>query len=548
MSIEAASARLSQLLGDRFSRSKADLDQHGRSETHFAPAPPDGVAWPETTAEVAEIARVCSQEGCPIIGWGTGTSLEGHALAVRGGITVNFGRMNRILQVNAEDMDVVVQPGVTRSALNDELRATGLFFPVDPGADASLGGMAMTRASGTTAVRYGTMRDNVTALEVVLADGRVIRTGSRARKSSSGYDLTALFVGSEGTLGLVTELTLKLQGQPEAISAAVCAFDAMGPAVDAVTETIQSGVPMARIEFIDAATVRAVNAHSGLALPEAPHLMVEFHGSPTGAAEDAARFAEIAADHGAHNMERATRTEDRTRLWKARHDAYWAILAAHPGRTGYVTDVCVPISALAQAVTETEADIAAGIDSRADRGPCRGRQFPFDPACRSGPPRRSRRGAGAVAPHGRACPAAGRHSDGRTRRGPWQEALHAGRAWRWLGGDGGVETRARSVGRDEPGQARSGQLTALPVHKILGLRAPGSPVPAAGARAGARCLLRTGRGRPGTALAIAVRDRAGHGQAAALRRSASCVPWPGHGRPGACEFCRIRAGTPPCSH
>ncbi|MBM1219473.1 FAD-binding protein [Ponticoccus sp. SC2-23] len=359
MSIETALMRLSDVLGDRLSRSKADLDHHGQSETHFAPAPPDGVAWPETTAEVAEIARICSEEGCPIIGWGAGTSLEGHALATEGGLTVDFGRMNRVLQVNAEDMDVVVQPGVTRRALNEELRATGLFFPVDPGADASLGGMAMTRASGTTAVRYGTMRDNVRALEVVLADGRVIRTGSRARKSSAGYDLTGLFVGSEGTLGLVTELTLRLYGQPEAITAAVCAFDEMGPAVDAVTETIQSGVPMARIEFIDAPTVRAVNVYSGLDLPEMPHLMVEFHGSETGAAEDAERFAEIAQDHGAKNFERATRTEDRTRLWRARHDAYWAILAAHPGRTGYVTDVCVPITALAEAVAETEADIAA---------------------------------------------------------------------------------------------------------------------------------------------------------------------------------------------
>lgn len=359
MAIETALDRLSAVLGDRLSRSKADLDHHGQSETHFAAAPPDGVAWPETTEEVSTIARICSEEGCPIIGWGAGTSLEGHALAVHGGLTVDFSRMNRILKINAEDMDVVVQPGVTRRALDRELRATGLFFPVDPGADASLGGMAMTRASGTTAVRYGTMRDNVKALEVVLADGRVIRTGSRARKSSAGYDLTALFVGSEGTLGLVTELTLKLYGQPEAVSAAICAFDAMGPAVEAVTETIQSGIPMARIEFVDAATIRAVNAYSKLSLPERPHLMVEFHGSETGAAEDASRFAEIAADHGATGIEKAEKTEDRNRLWRARHDAYWAILAAHPGRTGYVTDVCVPISALAEAVAETEADIAA---------------------------------------------------------------------------------------------------------------------------------------------------------------------------------------------
>ena len=359
MTIEAALDRLSTLLGDRLSRSKADLDGHSRSETHFAPVCPDAVAYPETTQEVSALVAICADERCPVIGWGAGTSLEGHALPIRGGVTVDFARMNRVLEVNAEDMDVRVQPGLTRQALNEDLRDTGLFFPVDPGANASLGGMAMTRASGTTAVRYGTMRDNVMALEVVLADGRIIRTGSRARKSASGYDLTALFVGSEGTLGLVTELTLKLHGQPEAISAAVCTFATMEAAVAAVTETIQSGVPMARIEFIDAATAAAVNARSALDLPLAPHLMIEFHGSERGAAEDAARFMEIAESHGAGDMAQATLAEERTRLWRARHEAYWAILGAHPGKTAIVTDVCVPLSALAQAVTETQADIAA---------------------------------------------------------------------------------------------------------------------------------------------------------------------------------------------
>ena len=359
MTIDTALDRLSSLLGDRFSRSKADLDQHSRSETHFPPIPPNAVVWPMSTEEVAAIMRICAEERCPVIGWGAGTSLEGHGLAVRGGVTVDFGRMDRILEVNDADMDVRVQPGVTREALNAHLRATGLFFPVDPGANATLGGMAMTRASGTTAVRYGTMRDNVRALEVVLADGRVIRTGSRARKSSTGYDLTALMVGSEGTLGLVTELTLRLQGQPEAISTAVCAFASLGAAVDAVTETIQMGIPMARIEFVDAATVAAVNAYSGLALPPAPHLLVEFHGSDRGVAEEAGRFAEIAAEHGASAIETATRAEDRTKLWQARHHAHWAVLAAHPGKRAVVTDVCVPISALAAAVTETQADIAA---------------------------------------------------------------------------------------------------------------------------------------------------------------------------------------------
>jgi len=267
--------------------------------------------------------------------------------------------MNRVLEVREADMLARVQPGLTREGLNKELRATGLFFPVDPGADASIGGMAATRASGTTAVRYGTMRDNVCALEVVLADGRIIRTGSAAPKSSAGYDLTGLMVGSEGTLGLITELTLKLHGQPEAIVAATCAFETIEAAVGSVTETIQMGLPMARIEFVDAATVEAVNAYSKADFPARPHLMVEFHGTPAGVAEQAERFGEIVSDHGATGFAWADRPEDRTRLWQMRHSAYWAILAARPGTTAIVTDVCVPISALAEAVAETQADIAA---------------------------------------------------------------------------------------------------------------------------------------------------------------------------------------------
>ena len=267
--------------------------------------------------------------------------------------------MANIVQINDEDMTVRVGPGITREDLNRELRATGLFFPVDPGANASLGGMASTRASGTTAVRYGTMRDNVLALEVVLADGRIVRTGSGARKSSAGYDLTALMVGSEGTLGLITELTLKLQGQPEGIAAATCAFDTIDAAVEAVTGTIAMGIPMARIEFLDAASVAAVNAHSKADFPETPHLMVEFHGSEAGVAEQAARFGEIAQDHGASAFEWATKPEDRTRLWQMRHHAYWAILASRQGATAVVTDVCVPISNLAAAVRQTQDDIDA---------------------------------------------------------------------------------------------------------------------------------------------------------------------------------------------
>ncbi|HKL69228.1 FAD-binding oxidoreductase [Salibaculum sp.] len=355
----AALTALGTVLGDRLSRSKPDLEAHGTSETHFAMTPPDAVAYPETTEEVAQIIRVCAEHGLPVVGWGAGTSLEGHALAVRGGVCVDFSRMNRVLEVREADMLARVQPGLTREGLNKELRATGLFFPVDPGADASIGGMAATRASGTTAVRYGTMRDNVCALEVVLADGRIIRTGSAAPKSSAGYDLTGLMVGSEGTLGLITELTLKLHGQPEAIVAATCAFETIEAAVGSVTETIQMGLPMARIEFVDAATVEAVNAYSKADFPARPHLMVEFHGTPAGVAEQAERFGEIVSDHGATGFAWADRPEDRTRLWQMRHSAYWAILAARPGTTAIVTDVCVPISALAEAVAETQADIAA---------------------------------------------------------------------------------------------------------------------------------------------------------------------------------------------
>jgi D-lactate dehydrogenase (cytochrome) len=358
MSIEAAVAELSSLLGPRLSRSKSDRETHGRSETHFPLTPPDAVAYPDTTEEVSRLAAICDREGCPVIPWGTGTSLEGHSLAPRGGVTVDFSRMDRVLDVRPQDMDCTIQPGVTRSRLNEELRATGLMFPVDPGADASLGGMASTRASGTTAVRYGTMRDNVMGLEVVLADGRVIRTGSRARKSSAGYDLTALFVGAEGTLGLVTELTLRLHGVPEATAAAVCAFPGVAAAVDAVIATIQSGVPMARIELVDAETARVFNAATGAGWAEAPHLMVEFHGTEAGAKEEAARFVEIAEEFGATGARWSTREEDRRALWRMRHDAYWTILASRPGSTAIVTDLCVPISRLAEAVEETRADIA----------------------------------------------------------------------------------------------------------------------------------------------------------------------------------------------
>lgn len=359
MSRDAALTQLAEIFGPRFSAARVQCELHAQSESHMRGSLPDAVIWPETTAEVARAVQICATHDMPVIGWGAGTSLEGHALPLRGGLTIDFGRMDQVVELRPEDMLVRVQPGITREALNTALRATGLFFPVDPGANASLGGMAATRASGTTAVRYGTMRDAVAGLEVVLADGQVIRTGSGAPKSAAGYDLTALMVGSEGTLGLFTELTLRLQGQPEAVSAAVCAFAGLEPAVDCVIATIQSGLPMARIEFLDAATVAACNAHAGMSLPETPHLLVEFHGTPQAVEEQAARFGELAADHGCTSFQWADRPGDRSRLWKMRHNAYPAILASRPGATAIVTDVCVPISKLAEAVTETRADIAA---------------------------------------------------------------------------------------------------------------------------------------------------------------------------------------------
>ncbi|MEL6679483.1 MAG: FAD-linked oxidase C-terminal domain-containing protein [Pseudomonadota bacterium] len=357
MSIDTAIARLRNLLGERLSTGASIRDLHGQNESYFPVTLPDAVAFPDTTGEVAQIVTICGEEACPIVPWGTGTSLEGHALATSGGISLDMGRMDRVLEVHAEDMDVTVQPGCTREALNEELRATGLFFPVDPGANASLGGMAATRASGTTAVRYGTMRENVMALEVVLADGRIVRTGTRARKSSAGYDLTKLMVGSEGTLGIITELTLRLQGQPEAVSAATCAFPDIRSAVEAVQTTIQMGLPMARIEFIDEVCVTGFNAHAGASMPEQPHLFLEFHGTEAGVAEQAERVGEIVAECGGGDFRWTSRAEDRTRLWHMRHNAYYAQKALKPGCWALTTDICVPISRLAEAVAETRADI-----------------------------------------------------------------------------------------------------------------------------------------------------------------------------------------------
>jgi D-lactate dehydrogenase (cytochrome) len=351
-------ASLKQLLGDRLSTSAAVCEQHGRDESYHAPHAPDAVAFAGSTEEVAALVGLCARFKTPVIAFGTGTSLEGHVAALRGGVCIDLSQMNRVVRVNAEDLDATVEAGVTRKQLNEYLRDTGLFFPIDPGADASLGGMAATRASGTNAVRYGTMRENVMALTVVLADGRVIRTARRARKSAAGYDLTRLFVGSEGTLGIITEVTVRLYGIPEAISAAVCAFPTIEAAVDTVIETIQSGVPVARIELLDEAQIDAINKYSKLDNRVAPTLFFEFHGSDGGVAEQVDTVKALAAEHGADDFRWATSPEERSRLWQARHDAYYAALALRPGSKGWPTDVCVPISRLAECIAETKRDLA----------------------------------------------------------------------------------------------------------------------------------------------------------------------------------------------
>ncbi len=357
--IEATIAELRTLLGDRLSTGQSIRDQHSHDEAYTAPVLPDAVAFPETTQEVSQILRVCSQHGCPVVPYGVGSSLEGHIVPVQGGITVDTSRMNKVLQVNESDLDAVVEPGVTRVQLNEELRATGLMFTVDPGADASLGGMAATRASGTNTVRYGTMADNVLALEVVLPDGQIIETGSRARKSSTGYDLTHLFVGSEGTLGIITKLTVKLRGQPEHVAAATCAFPDIASAVDTVILAIQMGLPLARVELLDDVQMKGMNIYNpDMDLPEVPHLFLEFHGSEAGVAEQVESFAALVEEHGGSDFQWATKTEDRNRLWQARHNAYYAGKALRPGCEGVVTDCCVPISALADCIARTKEVIA----------------------------------------------------------------------------------------------------------------------------------------------------------------------------------------------
>jgi D-lactate dehydrogenase (cytochrome) len=355
--IEALTAEFARRYGNRTVTSLAVRQQHANTLTWVENQPPDIVVYPLNTEEVAEIVKLCAAARVPVVPFGTGTSFEGHINAPFGGVSVDTSLMKRVIAVHPEDLDCVIEPGVTRKELNEHLRDLGLFFPIDPGADASLGGMVGTRASGTNAVRYGTMKDNVLSLTVVLPNGEVVKTARRAKKSSAGYDLTRLFVGSEGTLGIVTEITLKLHGIPEAISAGICPFPSIRAACDATIVTIQSGLPVARIEFLDDLQVRAVNLYSKLGLPETPMLLVEFHGTEAGVKEQAERFGEIAAEYGGGPFDWATKAEDRSRLWQARHDAYWASMVLKPGSKGVSTDVCVPISRLAECVEATKRDL-----------------------------------------------------------------------------------------------------------------------------------------------------------------------------------------------
>jgi D-lactate dehydrogenase (cytochrome) len=352
-------AALRRRFGERMSDAAAVRESHGRSESYHAPHLPDAVVFPASTADVVDLVTICASARLPLTGFGAGTSLEGNATPLHGGVSVDFSRMDAVLTLNAEDMDCRVQPGITRKRLNAQLRDSGLFFPIDPGADASIGGMASTRASGTMAVRYGTMRDNVLALEVVLADGRVIRTGSRARKSAAGYDLTRLFVGAEGTLGLITEVTLRLHAYPEAISAAVCPFASFDGAVATAIAMIQSGIPVARLELLDEVMIRGVNAYARLGAAEQPTLFLEFHGSAAAVAEQAGAAEDIARENGALGFRWTSSPEERTQLWSARDNTLYAGTGLRPGSKALITDVCVPISRLAECLTETKRDIEA---------------------------------------------------------------------------------------------------------------------------------------------------------------------------------------------
>ncbi|MSQ18682.1 MAG: FAD-binding protein [Betaproteobacteria bacterium] len=348
---------LRALLGDRVTTSRAIREHHGKDESYYPYALPDAVTYPHTTEEVRDAINICRRYRTPMIPFGVGTSLEGHVLATSGGVTVDMSQMNKILKINALDLDAVVQAGVTRKQLNEEIRHMGLMFPIDPGADATLGGMASTRASGTNAVRYGTMRENVLSLTVVLVDGRIIKTSRRSRKSAAGYDLTRLFVGAEGTLGIITEVTVRLYAVPEAMSAAVCSFKDIGGAVNTVIQTLQAGIPIARSEALCALTMKALNAYNKTTHQEQPTLFLEFHGTQASVAEQAELVQEIAREHGGEGFQWATKAEDRNRLWSARHMAYFAALQLKPGTRAVSTDVCVPISRLTECILATAEDI-----------------------------------------------------------------------------------------------------------------------------------------------------------------------------------------------
>lgn len=352
--IQTVLAVLKQKFGERVQTGTSICEQHGHTTTWIENQPPDGVVFAHSTAEVADIVTICSAHEVPVIAYGTGTSLEGHLNAPAGGISIDVSQMDKVLAVNAGDLDCRVQPGVTREDLNTYLRDRGLFFPIDPGANASLGGMAATNASGTNAVRYGTMKDNVLSLEAVMADGRIIRTGTRARKSSAGYDLTRLLVGSEGTLCIITEITLQLQGIPEAISSAYCSFPSVDAACQTVMAVIQYGLPVARIELLDEVMVKAINPYAQLGLPETPLLLLEFHGTEASVVEQSEIFAALSEEHGGNGYKATETTEERNRLWKARHEAYWAMLQYRPGTHGVATDVCVPVSKLAECVRASQ--------------------------------------------------------------------------------------------------------------------------------------------------------------------------------------------------
>jgi len=354
--IAGAIAELEAAFGNRVVTSQAVREQHANTTTWVAGEPPDAVVYPQSANDVQQIVRICARHRAPVIAFGTGTSFEGHVNAPYGGVSIDLKDMNRIIAIHPQDFDCVVEPGVTRKQLNDYLRDQGLFFPVDPGADASLGGMCSTRASGTTAVRYGTMKDNVLALKVVRPDGELMTTSRRARKSSAGYDLTRLMVGAEGTLGIITELTLKLHGLPEATASAVCRFPSIQAACDAAITAIQTGIPIARVELLDEIQVKVCNTYSKLGLPEEPMLFLEFHGTQASVAEQSERFGDIAREYGAGSFEWSAQPEDRTRLWQARHDIFWALRGYRAGAKVVVTDVCVPISRLAECVTETKRD------------------------------------------------------------------------------------------------------------------------------------------------------------------------------------------------